>query len=986
MRALGGLVVVASAAAAMATVVSCSADDGGGAETEPFEVEHTSSGWLEVEGPSLRWSLEHAGLFELSDPAGALTIRVKPEVSPGTLLEQSSQRLRFGRDGQVRLELRAGPGSVEDWHYFDERPTEEALSYLLELGDGVAGLRRVGAALELIDAGGAPRLRMQRPFIVAAGGVRHEVDYSVRGCAVDRSPRAPWGRTPTPPGARFCHIDLDWSRAGVAYPAALDPAWGATGSMADGRRMHTATWLASDQVLIAGGRSGSSMIPDAELYDPTTRTFAATGAMNHPRESHAASILGDGRVLVMGASSGAGSNSAETWDATTGVWTLTGAPQSTHNQFRLTRLLDSKVLATGGNTAANQVELFDPTDGANGTWSVVSSYSGTRRYHTATLLNDGTVLVAGGDDITTTFRTSEVYSPTLDSWSPGPDMVQRRTQHAAVKLSDGRVVVFGSGSFSDNGARTGEIFDPAGPSWAQSIPAPDGTWRWPNLTLLNDGNLLLVGGTDSFILDLTGPSWAQAGTPDTGSGFRFFTTTLLLDGAVVLTGGFDGNQSLSGAQLFAPLLNGSFCTDSAECASGFCVDLVCCENACDGVCRRCDSSGSCMPQQANAADDHPTLGNRCAVDTGVCGFTGGCDGFGACAYVSDDTECAGSTCLDGDTAALALCDGSGACVPGSGQSYSCFPYTCQGDDCLSSCSRDEDCAAGLVCSGGACQSGAQNGAPCTDSGECLSTSCVDGVCCDSACGGVCESCLTEYTDVSDGTCAPIRAGEDPDDECFDSGAGCSDTGMCDGAGACAQYEVREDGGCDVGNCQSDSDCASGFCVEGVCCESRCDGQCESCFAEEQAEDEAQTGLCRAMKFGIDPDGDCTDVDPGDCVNPPLVCNGVERTCVCTDPGASCVGNKLVSAGGQEEDCEPYKCLGAERRCGTQCSSTADCSDGALCNADTNSCEITTAAAKSDDGGCGCRVPAPRSNGSGSGLGLLLLGLLGLRRTKRTAGE
>src|SRR5262245_13048497 len=43
------------------------------------------------------------------------------------------------------------------------------------------------------------------------------------------------------------------------------------------------------------------------------------------------------------------------------------------------------------------------------------------------------------------------------------------------------------------------------------------------------------------------------------------------------------------------------CTLGADCASGSCVDDVCCESACDGTCEACDgvltggSGGSCLP-------------------------------------------------------------------------------------------------------------------------------------------------------------------------------------------------------------------------------------------------------------------------------------------------------------------------------------------------------------------------------------------------------
>lgn len=77
---------------------------------------------------------------------------------------------------------------------------------------------------------------------------------------------------------------------------------------------------------------------------------------------------------------------------------------------------------------------------------------------------------------------------------------------------------------------------------------------------------------------------------------------------------------------------------------------------------------------------------------------------------------------------------------------------------------------------------------CAQGSECATGFCVDGVCCDTACLGTCESCSTLRTGAPDGTCAPILAGLDPDDECVDQGeASCGTDGLCDGDGACQMY-------------------------------------------------------------------------------------------------------------------------------------------------------------------------------------------------------
>src|SRR5262249_9648647 len=133
-------------------------------------------------------------------------------------------------------------------------------------------------AVEFLDAGGAPRLRMANPFVVDRAGAYQKANVVVRGCAYDADPRAPWGRAVTLPNSAACVVTVAWDAA-IAYPAVLDPVWTTTGSMAMARELHAAAVLASGRVLVVGGTQLGVSISTAELYDPSSGTFAATGSM-----------------------------------------------------------------------------------------------------------------------------------------------------------------------------------------------------------------------------------------------------------------------------------------------------------------------------------------------------------------------------------------------------------------------------------------------------------------------------------------------------------------------------------------------------------------------------------------------------------------------------------------------------------------------------------------------------------------------------------
>jgi hypothetical protein len=94
------------------------------------------------------------------------------------------------------------------------------------------------------------------------------------------------------------------------------------------------------------------------------------------------------------------------------------------------------------------------------------------------------------------------------------------------------------------------------------------------------------------------------------------------------------------------------------------------------------------------------------------------------------------------------------------------------------------------------------GTACEAPEQCQSGHCSNGICCDRSCTE-CEVCS------STGQCAPLAA-------CMDA--------TCD-AGVCMPASSLLGLACDA-----DQECASGFCADGVCCESACDGLCQQCGA------------------------------------------------------------------------------------------------------------------------------------------------------------
>jgi len=132
-----------------------------------------------------------------------------------------------------------------------------------------------------------------------------------------------------------------------------------------------------------------------------------------------------------------------------------------------------------------------------------------------------------------------------------------RFGHATVLLADGRVLITG-GSTSQGGNANilaAEIYDPTTGRWSATTGVT--TWYRKNhtATLLPDGRVLLVGGTDSSGYTLSGSEVYDpvAGTFTTGpymSMARFGHTAVLLpNGHVLVAGGYGGPSYLSNAPL-----------------------------------------------------------------------------------------------------------------------------------------------------------------------------------------------------------------------------------------------------------------------------------------------------------------------------------------------------------------------------------------------------------------------------------------------------
>jgi N-acetylneuraminic acid mutarotase len=355
--------------------------------------------------------------------------------------------------------------------------------------------------------------------------------------------------------------------ASFAVPAlGSSNTWTPTGSMTAARTHHTATLLANGEVLVAGG-GNTTILPSAELYNPTTGKWIAAGSMTTARTDHSATLLANGEVLVAGGLSNGGSpigtsctSTAELYNPSTGRWTTTGSMTTARGNHAATLLPNGKVLVAGGLCSGGftypdiSAELYDPSTGA---WKATGSMNVARVNTPATLLANGRVLTAGGNPTSWGARSAELYDPSSGTWKTTGSMNVYRTSLAATLLTNGDVLVFGGTGLASSAS---EFYNPIKKMWTmtgQYYVAPSISGH--TLTLLGTGKAQVAGGRDKYsitsysrLYDSSTNSWPFNSASAMNHVREFHTATLLPNGQVLVAGGFDGSSQLASAELYTP--------------------------------------------------------------------------------------------------------------------------------------------------------------------------------------------------------------------------------------------------------------------------------------------------------------------------------------------------------------------------------------------------------------------------------------------------
>lgn len=349
-------------------------------------------------------------------------------------------------------------------------------------------------------------------------------------------------------------------------------------SMHHPRAGHTATLLDDGTVIVVGGEDladDRAQLDTVERYDPEADTWTDMPSLPEGRLNHSSTLLVDGKILIVG---GGGSNAigspsgldvrttALLLDPATGdIETIPGPVDARHGQLAV-RLPSGKVLIAGGADDDSililaqgaggaeipfghplaSAEIYDPE---TKTFATTGTMEEAHASFTMVGLADGKVLVSGGiNDVesATSSATSELFDEATGTFTRVGDFEgDDRLHHAATRLLDGRALIFGGKKANVAFLSDVQAFDPVTGEF-ENLGSTFSSRTVANMVPTSDGGALILGGLhcsfsgceDPADTTLVAPSGSKSDGPTLLRGRASASATVLLDGTVLVAGGY----------------------------------------------------------------------------------------------------------------------------------------------------------------------------------------------------------------------------------------------------------------------------------------------------------------------------------------------------------------------------------------------------------------------------------------------------------------
>ncbi len=787
----------------------------------------------------------------------------------------------------------------------------------------------------------------------------------------------------------------------------LDPAtWSTTptvNNMSDARVAPSLTLLTkgpnTGKYLIAGGfgAAGPAAVSTTDYYDPATNTFTAGPKMTAEHGEHAAITLTDGRVLIAGGTGptfGTGTSAVEIFDPIAGSFSAITSLPAGKLYPSVAELSGGRVLVMGGNVVSTSVYWPDAvtcsTGGTCPTGNCVDGYC----CDTACTGQCSACDVAGRKGVCSPVTGD---APHGSRTACSPFLLCSAGACTTTCASDAACA---TGSYCELGSKTCLTKKPSGSGCTFGGECSTGNCvdgYCCSSSCVGTCSACDVAGSLGTCTTIVG---TPHGTRTCPSPYACAASGSCATGSCAVdTDCATGRYCAAGACV-PKLGNGVACAASGNCAKGNCVDGVCCDTACTGNCQACDvvsKVGTCSnvdsgsPHAARTCAPYRacTLGACATTCTTTADCTTGYCSAGKCVGgktlgqpCGTGSECTGGICADGVCCSTACTADCGSCAIAG------LEGTCSPKPAAASCGTTGCSGAALItpghCSGTTTSCVYGTSTPCAGS-----LVCADATTCKTSCTTGAD-CTTGACDTSTGKCT-IPDGGVADTGTVDSGSETSvDTGT-PGTDAIAEEPAPVVDPKPTVNgftrCAKASDCSTGFCVDGVCCDTACEDKCHSCALL------TSPGKCTLAPIGVDLRSDCGPANTclgtcdgkGQCIGAGTGTMCGRNRCVTSSTGAgpaycASAGAKCPTADVVPFDCAPYICEPAFGACRTECIASSDCANGFVCDVNTRTCAAVAPA--DDGGGCALSALSPRTRNTAAATFIVLVIASAARRRRR----
>lgn len=272
------------------------------------------------------------------------------------------------------------------------------------------------------------------------------------------------------------------------------------------RSLHTAIWTGSRMVIWGGGSRfiGSQVVGTGGRYDPISDTWSDVSTVGAPARSGHTAVWTGTQMLIWGGKNGT-TNFAEggRYDPATDTWSGMAASGLTPRFYHSATWIGTRMLVWGGgsgnsgSTPLADGALYDPSADA---WTPMTSTLNKltpRRRHSAVWTGTRLIIYGGdGGSPFTTRNDGSLYDPSTDTWTSIPSFSPARTNHRAV-WTGSKMMVWGGMDTTPVTLNSGGLFDPVAGSWQTTSLTGDPLPRQSHTMIWTGSRVIVWGGAST---------------------------------------------------------------------------------------------------------------------------------------------------------------------------------------------------------------------------------------------------------------------------------------------------------------------------------------------------------------------------------------------------------------------------------------------------------------------------------------------------------